>query len=149
MKPTDFRKFLFFKMPIAWLAGLRLFSYSKNEAVISVKLSRWSQNPFKSMFWAVQGMAAELSTGVLCISKIQQSGKKISMLVIEQNGKFTKKAVGKITFTCSQGEEIDEVLQKAIETGQGITLKLKSYGIDEKGDKVAEFWFLWSFKLKG
>ena len=33
------------------------------------------------MFWAVQGMAAELTTGALVMAKINESGKKISMLV--------------------------------------------------------------------
>lgn len=100
------------------------------------------------MFWAVQGMAAELSTGVLCISKIQKSDQRISMLVVGLEANFTKKAVGKITFTCDQGAELDEVLKKAIETGEGQTLQMKSIGIDEKGDQVSEFIFNWSFKLK-
>ncbi len=73
MSPTLFRRFLFFKLPIAWIAGLRLTEFSDSKASVTVKLSRWNQNPFKSMFWAVQGMAAELSTGVMCLSKIQKS----------------------------------------------------------------------------
>lgn len=100
------------------------------------------------MFWAVQGMAAEFSTGVLCIQKIRESEKKISMLVIEQNGKFSKKAVGKIRFTCEQGKDIDNAIAQAIATGEGQTLKLHTIGVDEKGDQVAAFWFLWSFKVK-
>ncbi|MDO5656002.1 MAG: DUF4442 domain-containing protein [Flavobacteriaceae bacterium] len=148
MNAQQFRKLLFFKIPIAWVAGLRLKSFAQNTCEITVKLSRWSQNPFNSMFWAVQGMAAEFTTGFMCMSKIQKSQEKISMLVLEQNGKFTKKAVGKITFVCDDGAKIDEIIQKAVETGEGQTLKLFSRGYDEKGDQVAEFWFLWTFKKK-
>lgn len=135
-------------MPLAWLAGIRLKNLSDTQATIGVKLNIWTQNPFKSMFWAVQGMAAEFSTGVLCIQKIRESEKKISMLVIEQNGKFSKKAVGKIRFTCEQGKDIDNAIAQAIATGEGQTLKLHTIGVDEKGDQVAAFWFLWSFKVK-
>lgn len=148
MNAQQFRKILFFKIPIAWVAGLRLTSFSSDKCEIGVKLGRWSQNPFRSMFWAVQGMAAEFTTGFMCMDKVQKSGKRISMLVLEQNGKFTKKAVGKITFVCDEGNQIDAIIQKAIDTGEGQTLKLFSRGYDEQGDMVSEFWFLWTFKVK-
>jgi hypothetical protein len=35
-----------------------------------------NQNPFNSMYFAVQAMAAELSTGALVMYQIQKSGKK-------------------------------------------------------------------------
>lgn len=148
MNSALFNKMLMFKIPIAKIAGLKLHSFDGNKSQISVKLGWLNQNPFKSMFWAVQGMAAEFSTGMLCIDKIQKSNQKISMLVVGLQANFTKKAVGKIIFTCEQGEELDEILQKAIETKEGQVLKMRSIGIDEKGDQVAEFFFTWSFKVK-
>ena len=51
------------------------------------------------MFWAVQGMAAELATGALVMSSISKSGVKVSMLVATNNARFDKKATGRITFT--------------------------------------------------
>lgn len=148
MNANRFSKFLWLKLPIAKIAGLKLRYFDGEKSEISVKLGWLNQNPFKSMFWAVQGMAAELSTGILCIDKIQKSGQKISMLVVGLEANFTKKAVGKIVFTCEQGKELDEVLQKAIETGEGQTLKMRSTGIDEQGNQVSEFVFNWSFKVK-
>lgn len=148
MNAQQFRKILFFKIPIAWIAGLRLKSFSNQKCEIKVKLSKFSQNPFRSMFWAVQGMAAEFTTGFMCMDQVQKSGEKISMLVLEQNGKFTKKAVGRITFVCDEGDKIKDVIQKAIDTKEGQTLKLTSRGYDEAGDMVSEFWFLWTFKVK-
>lgn len=148
MKRSTFNKFTWIKLPIAKIAGIKLYYNDESKSQTQVKLGWLNQNPFKSMFWAVQGMAAELSTGVLCISKIQKSGQRISMLVVGLEANFTKKAVGKIIFTCDQGAELDEVLKKAIETGEGQTLQMKSIGIDEKGDQVSEFIFNWSFKLK-
>ena len=100
------------------------------------------------MFWAVQGMAAELSTGALIIMKIKQLNRNISMLVIKNEAQFTKKAKGQIIFSCSQGKEIDMLLQKAIETGIGQTITLTAEGRDASGDVVSKFNFLWSVKLK-
>ena len=115
---------------------------------VSVK-HRWiNQNPFKSMFWAVQGMAAELTTGALVMMKIRESGKNISMLVANNNATFTKKATGRITFSCTDGALIDAALKKTIATGEGQTIWMQSKGVNEEGIEVSTFNFEWSIKLK-
>ena len=63
-----------------------------------------NQNPFGSMFWAVQGVAAEFAGGCMIVDKIKATGKSISSLVIKSEGSFHKKAVGSIIFTCSEGK---------------------------------------------
>mgnify|MGYP005989305317 FL=1 len=56
---SRFNMYLFFKLPAAWWSGVRLRSLSTQQAVVTVR-HRWiNKNPFNSMFWAVQGMAAE------------------------------------------------------------------------------------------
>ena len=148
MNKFQLHLFLFLKIPISWIAGVRLKEMNDEICITKVKFGWLNQNPFNSMFWAVQGMAAEFSTGFLCAEKIRKSGKKISMLVVHNKAEFTKKAVGRVTFSCLQGKELDAVLQKAIETGEGQTLTLFSEGKDQKGDLVSKFAFTWSFKVK-
>lgn len=148
MNKFQLHLYLFLKIPISWIAGVRLHQINDEYCTTQVKHGWLNQNPFNSMFWAVQGMAAEFSTGFLCAEKIRKSGKKISMLVVQNQAEFTKKATGKIKFTCNQGKELDTILQKAIETGEGQTLTMFSEGKDEKGDVVSKFQFTWSFKVK-
>ena len=148
MNKFQLHLFLFLKIPISWIAGVRLKEMNNEICITKVKFGWLNQNPFNSMFWAVQGMAAEFSTGFLCAEKIRKSGKKISMLVVHNQAEFTKKAVGRVTFSCLQGKELDAVLQKAIETGEGQTLTMFSEGKDQKGDLVSKFAFTWSFKVK-
>lgn len=136
------------QIPIAWIAGVRLHHWEDNSVSTRVKLGFLNQNPFKSMFWAVQGMAAEFSSGLMASAKIQQSGENVSMLVLGMQSKFFKKAIGKIIFTCDQGEEIDAAIKKAIETKEGVTLIVRSKGIDEENDIVSEFEFTWTFKVR-
>ena len=148
MNKFQLHLFLFLKIPISWIAGVRLKEMNDEICITKVKFGWLNQNPFNSMFWAVQGMAAEFSTGFLCAEKIRKSGKKISILVVHNQAEFTKKAVGRVTFSCLQGKELDAVLQKAIETGEGQTLTMFSEGKDQKGDLVSKFAFTWSFKVK-
>ncbi len=140
--------FLFFKLPSAFWCGVRVKSISPEKCVASVKHRWFNQNPFNSMYFAVQAMAAELTTGALVMYQIKNSGKDISMLVANNKGSFTKKATGRITFTCTEGNLIEQAIKKTIATGLGQTLWLKSIGLDEKGNQVSEMDFEWSVRIK-
>ena len=147
-KPKKFNLFTFFKLPAAWWCGVRVKKITEAEALVTVK-HRWvNQNPFKSMFWAVQGMAAELATGALVIAHIAKTGKKISMLVVTNNATFTKKARGLINFSCTDGHVIADAIIEATRTGEGQTFWMQSKGIDVNGDVVSTFNFEWSIKVK-
>ena len=148
ISPRKLNTFLLFKLPSAYLCGVRTKSLTENSCVVSVK-HRWiNQNPFKSMFWAVQGMAAELTTGALVMSKIRTSGKNISMLVANNNASFSKKATGRITFTCEEGGKIDDAINNAIITGEGQTVWLHAIGVNSDGVLVSDFNFEWTLKVK-
>ncbi len=147
-KPLKFNAYAFLKLPSAWWCGVRLCGINEKQCIVSVK-HRWiNQNPFKSMFWAVQGMAAELSTGALVVSYIRFSGHKISMLVANNKATFTKKATGKITFVCQDGMKIRETIESAIATKEGQTCWMKAVGTNKDGVAVSEFHFEWTVKLK-
>lgn len=146
--PAKVNFFNFFKLPLAFFAGVRVQSITDNEVVVSIK-HRWiNQNPFKSMFWAAQGMAAELPTGLLVMKAIDESNQKVSMLVTHQEADFFKKATGKITFSCSGGSAIREAIQASIKTGEGEVIVLTSEGKNEDGVVVSKFIFQWSLKVK-
>lgn len=140
--------FLFFKLPIAFIAGVRVKSISEEKSLIKVRFRWINQNPFKSMFWAVQGMASELSTGLLVMQSIDASGSKISMLVTNMQATFNKKATGKIHFECTEGLKINEAIDKAIKTKEGQVVVLNSIGKNEEGIIVSQFQYEWSLKVK-
>ncbi len=141
-------QFLLFKLPSAFISGVRVKSIDANQCVVTVK-HRWiNQNPFNSMYFAVQAMGAELSTGALVMYHIQESGRKISMLVANNKGNFSKKATGRITFTCHDGHLIEEAINKTIATGEGETFWMKSIGTNEQGVQVSEMDFEWSVRVK-
>ena len=147
-KVSQFNKFLFFKLPAAWWCGVRLRHMDSKRAEVTVKYRWINQNPFKSMFWAVQGMAAELSTGAMVIDQIRQGGEPVSMLVASNKAVFTKKARGLIRFICEDGYLIREALEHTIQTGEGKTFWMKSVGTNEGGQEVATFHFEWTVKKK-
>ncbi len=146
--PVKFRFFLLQKLPSALIAGLRVQEISSAGAVITVKHKWLNQNPFRSMYFAVQSMAAEMSTGLLAFGQLYQRNPAVSMLVVGMEAKFHKKAVGKISFSCEDGLAIANAVETATKTGQGQTIQCYSIGKNEAGEMVSEFWFTWSFKAK-
>ena len=146
--PCKLNVFLMFKLPAAFFTGVRAKFIDDSKCTVTVK-HRWiNQNPFRSMFWAVQGIAAELTTGALVMQKIRQSEKSISMLVANNNATFIKKATGRITFECIQGHLVDEAIEKAIATKEGQTIWMQAKGFNKDGVEVSSFNFEWTLKLK-
>ncbi len=145
---SNLNKFLFFKLPSAFLCGVRVKEIDENKCVATVKHRWMNQNPFNSMYFAVQAMAAELTTGALVMLEIQKSGKKISMLVANNKGNYSKKATGRITFVCNDGSLVKQAVQNAIATGEGQTFWMKSIGTNENGEQVSEMDFEWSVRVK-
>ena len=145
--PNQINKWMLYKLPAAWLTGVRISSISDTKCEVKVRFKWINQNPYRSMFWAVQGMAAELTTGMLLTKSIQESNTNISMLLVGNKSNFYKKAVGKIKFICDQGETAKELINL---TKKNITHKalLKAKGFDETGDMVSEFDFEWSCKKR-
>ena len=143
-----YNSFLFKYLPSAWLCGVRVRDLNDKKCIISVRHNWFNSNPFKSLYWAVQGMAAELSTAIFVMRAIKKTGVPVSMLVINNNATFKKKARGLIKFNCNQGIEVTEVVQNAISSGEAKKITLKSEGKDMSGDVVSAFEFEWTIKRK-
>ena len=140
--------FMLLKLPLGYLSGMRVKELTAQKCIVGIKHRWMNQNPFKSMFWAAQGMAAEMSTGVLVMQAIENSKKKVSMLVTHQDGNFYKKAKGKILFTCNNGDEIKAAIKKSSETKEGQEVDLVAEGVNSDGVVVSNFKFQWSLKVK-
>ena len=71
--PLGFRAYLGFKLPLAAFAGLRVDEFTAERCAVSLPYGWRTQNPFNSIYFAAQCMAAELSTGALAMLAIQSS----------------------------------------------------------------------------
>lgn len=140
--------FMLLKLPLGYLSGMRVKELTAQKCIVGIKHRWMNQNPFRSLFWAAQGMAAEMSTGVLVMQAIENSKKKVSMLVTHQDGNFYKKATGKILFTCNNGDEIKAAIKKSSETKEGQEVVLVAEGVNSDGVVVSNFKFQWSLKVK-
>jgi len=148
MNFLKYNLFLLRKLPSAYFCGARIRSLDSEQCKIKITLNWFNKNPFKSMFWAAQGMAAELTTGLMITDKIKKSGYDISMLLISNSSNYFKKATGTIIFNCSQGNKIDDIIEKLINLKIPQKIVLSSTGINKENVTVSEFTFEWSLKIR-
>ena len=148
---TNFNQFKFFllsKLPAAFFAGLTIQEFTTTKSVVRVKHSWLTQNPFRSMYFAVEAMAAEMASGMLVFGQVYKRQPAISMLVVKMEVDFVKKATGIILFTCDEGEKIQEQINQSIQDGEAKTFVCTSTGKNELNETVAVFNITWSVKAK-
>ncbi|MFN5761096.1 MAG: hypothetical protein ACK4V4_02650 [Sphingobacteriales bacterium] len=140
--------FMLTQLPAAFFSGVRVNKIESSFSEITVPFFWFSKNPFRSTYFACLAMAAEMSSGLLALLHVYRSNPSVSMLVLTVKGNFHKKATGKTIFRCENGALIEDAVKKAKETGEGITVESISKGYNEKGELVADFTVLWTFKAK-
>jgi Domain of unknown function (DUF4442) len=143
-----FRLAMFSQLPLGFWIGMRVRELTEDRCVVTVPYKRLNSNPFRSTFWAVLGMAAEMSSGAILTMYTFKQKPSISLLVGYQTGTFTKKAVGVTTFICESGAAIKAAVVKAAETGEAVEVLCPVKGYNEAHEVICEFAFTWSMKAR-
>lgn len=146
--PFKFRMFLLSKLPAGFFTGLKIEEFTSQKCAVSVTYKWFNKNPFRSTYFASLAMAAELSTGALAMANVYGKKPSVSMLVTGLQAEYYKKAIGKTIFTCNDGQQFINAVSETMKTGEGQLVRAVSNGVNEAGEKVAEFVITWSLKAK-
>lgn len=144
--PWKFGLFLFTKLPMGLLAGLRLHHLDEQSCTTSVPCNFLTKNPFNSTYFAVLSMAAELSTGAHCLLATGGRRPSVALIIIDMQAKFLKKATDRVHFTCTEGQKAHDAVAISVANKTAQTTTLHTVGKMKDGTIVAEFAFTWSFK---
>ena len=139
---------MFTKLPAAYFSGVKVKQLNTEKAIVTVPFKWFSQNPFRSTYFACLSMAAEMSTGLLAMMQIYKRSPAVSMLVVKVESTYFKKATGVTAFTCNAGKDFEQVIDDCIADSEARTYIAKSVGTNDAGEVVAEFFITWSFKAK-
>jgi hypothetical protein len=143
-----FRWYLFMNLPMGWIAGLRVKILTQTECITTVPFKWLTKNPFRSMYFAVQSMAAELSTASSCLLAVTGQKPSVAFIIVDMKATFYKKATSKVYFTCTDADQAFKAVNKCIETGESATATFHTEGKMDDGTVVSEFEFTWSFKQR-
>jgi Domain of unknown function (DUF4442) len=143
-----FRLYLLTRLPSAFFSGLRIREMDESTCAITVPYTWFSQNPFRSTYFACLSMAAEMSTGALAMAHLYKHDPPVSMLVVRTEADYFKKASGQTRFTCTDGQALRQTIAEAVTAGEGRSFRARSIGVNQAGETVAEFFITWSFKVR-
>ena len=62
VKSFFFRTYLILNLPMGFLSGMKIKKLEENQCEVTIPFKWINKNPFKSTFWAVLGMGAEMNT---------------------------------------------------------------------------------------
>ena len=148
VKSFYFRSYLFWNLPMGFLSGMKIKKLNEDQCIVSVPFKWLNKNPFKSTFWAVLGMAGEMSTAALILQYTYKQKPSFSTLPLKCEADFNKKAIGVTSFICNDGKMVKEKLKEAIETKKPVVIKASTQGIDKNSNIICEFKFTWSVKAR-
>lgn len=143
-----FRLYLFTQLPMGFIAGLRVKNLSPEKCITTVPFKWLTKNPFRSMYFAVQSMAAELSTASTCLLAVTGKKPSIAFIIVDCKANFLKKATSKVYFTCEDAGKAFCAVEKCIESKEAETATFHTVGKMADGTVVSEFEFTWSFKQR-
>lgn len=146
--PLVFRWFTRRMVPAAAHAGVKLVTFSGQECKTRIPFRNRNKNPFRSMYFAVQSMAAEMSTALPAMFHIEGHSESIAWIVIDFSAEFPSKATSDVTFHCTMGREIAETIALCVKTGESQTIVVKTTGTMDDGTVVSRFGFHWSFRVR-
>lgn len=145
--PWKMRWYFLQKLPSLYFWGIRIKEINHQTAKVTIPFSWRTQNPFRSTYFAALSGAAELSTGTLALLGIA-GRERVSMLVIQVEAQYFKKADAVVTFTCEQGEAITAAIDRAIATGESQQFVATTTGRLPNGEVACQMRITWSFKAK-
>ncbi|MEO5906437.1 MAG: DUF4442 domain-containing protein, partial [Saprospiraceae bacterium] len=145
LQPWKLRLWMIRRLPMGLATGMKVVRLDENNCEVILKDRPWIHNPFGSVFWAVMGMAAELTTGSLVYA--WTSGSNIKFILTGVEGVFIKKLKGKSSYFCPAGHEVLRSLEKLEKPGDTNSVILPVISKDQAGQVVAEFKFTLTLKL--
>ena len=141
----------FFKIPLLNFVGLRMVERDENKCVLSIPLNRKTRNHVNSVYFACMTAAADLTAGFPVILKVIGLKKNIVPIFKDMSAEFYKRAEGETHFTSKQNKEIEELIEKAISTGERYNIPVEVIATVPSifgDDPIAKFTLNLSLKVK-
>jgi hypothetical protein len=133
---------------MGFLSGMRIRKINEDKCEVTIPYKWINKNPFKSTFWAVLGMGAEMNTAALILQYTYKHQPPISTLPLKCECEFLKKATGVTRFTCNDGALIKERINIAITSKEPVIIEAYSTGFNNNSETICKFKFTWSVKIK-
>ncbi len=141
------KAFALTKVPLLFLTRAQVKSINDKKCEIDMPFSKIIKNHWGSVYFGALAIGADACVGLLATYKIDQSGESVSLVFKSFKASFLKRAMGRTTFVCDEGQAIDELLERTLQSDQRQHKTIKAYALVDQ-ERVAEFELELSLKRK-
>lgn len=140
---------------IPLLASVRpsIVELDDRHCVVKVPLRRFTKNHLGSMYFGALAVGADVAGGLLAVERIRYRQAGLALVFKAFQANFLKRPEGDVYFTCEEGPLIDELVERALATGERHTAPVRVLGAVRAADgtfePVAEFTLELSLKKSG
>jgi acyl-coenzyme A thioesterase PaaI-like protein len=112
------------RIPMITLLSPTVVALDDQHAVVRIPLTWRSKNHLGSMYFGALSVGADCTGGLLAMQEMRRRPEKIALVFKDFHANFLKRADGDVHFTCRQGPEIRELVQRAADTGERVELPM-------------------------
>lgn len=135
-----------------WLTRPQIIELSDDRCVVRIPLNwRTRRRDIHAMYLGTLCMGADVAAGLIAFRLVQARKERVSFIFKDIRGEFLKRAEGAVLFTNNDGPLIQDLLRRALETGerQEETVNVTATVPDKLGDEpVARFQLTLSLKKR-
>lgn len=142
------RLYTFTKIPLIWWVRPSIIEVGQ-KSVIEIKLGRRTQNHLGSMYFGALCMGGELVVAFKSVQTMTEKKVKVDFVFKDFKADFFRRADGNVHFVCTEGDRVEALLQKALDSTERVEDKFTSYAIvpsKSLTEKVAQFELTLSMK---
>lgn len=145
------RGFGLLKVPLIFLVNPSVLRLNERECEVMIPLNRLTRNHLRSMYFGTLAIGADCAGGLLAMSLIRKSKKKVSVVFKDFKAEFLKRPEADVHFTCKDGKLIRSMVEETLKTGKRVSQNIHITATVPKkthGESVAEFDLTLSLKAQ-
>ena len=135
-----------------WLASPKIVELTDERCVVRVPLNwRTRRCDIHAMYLGTLCMGADVAAGLIAFKLVREKKIRVNFIFKDMKAEFLKRAEGAVYFTNNEGRMIQDLLQRAMDTGerQEATVPVIATVPSKLGDEpVAKFTLTLSLKKK-
>lgn len=102
-----------------WLASPKIVELTADRCVVRVPLNwRTRRKDIRAMYLGTLCMGADVAAGLIAFQLVAEKKVKVNFIFKDIKGEFLKRAEGDVLFTNNDGPLIQDIIRRALETGE-------------------------------
>jgi hypothetical protein len=102
-----------------WLASPKIVELTADRCVVRVPLNwRTRRKDIRAMYLGTLCMGADVAAGLIAFQLVAEKKVKVNFIFKDIKGEFLKRAEGDVLFTTNDGPLIQDLIRRALETGE-------------------------------